>query len=484
MDTSIRPICFGIKPNITAEKASKVGNEKFKRYEYIIYFMAQITRIVHEDSGFAWYAMRKALGLSNDLVNAVLNKYDTEFSKQRTTPALAGDGLGRPMKSFTTRIHPSTSVNSWGTYISTNRDMTAAVFAVDRTPIKPNKYSIFKSTDIIIGFKSTSTIINLFDDFKSQFSGIDLQEAVLSTGIRISSKSNIVPESFIRLIIGGWTAFMKALEFHVRGRKGLRLFITGHSLGGALATLLGFVLSEAKVTATLPIMKYFTSLHVISFGAPTTCNDTARNSFNKHLESGVLTFDRIVTQRYPSLITNIHSILIGNDYIPGIPIGYSHPGYKPLITEDEDSLRPYSMDTVRKLYGVDTTTRFRDINTWPFKDDILLYSDKVKLDSAVKPYMIGAGPKENYGIATMKHVPNFISVAPLPHLTLVHGETLGMINKSAHRTYGIKNPVKPDSELIAYFSFCPRGVKIEYLKPDGSLISNKNGRTRKRARIL
>ena len=446
--------------------------------------MAQMSRLVHSDSGFAWYTMQKCLGLSNDLVNKVLREYDTKRLADRKVSAPIGDGTGRPMKSFATRVNPPSTENAWGTYISTSRDMTAAVFDISKMPLKPNPSSIFRRGDILIAFKSTSTLINLYDDLKAQFKSIDLQDALEGTGIRMKSENNMVPESFIRLLLGGLHALIKSLDFHVKNTSNRRLFITGHSLGGALATLLGFIFAEAKVTGTLSIVKYFKSIHVISFGAPTVCDDVARNSFNKHLTSGLLTYDRVIAQTYPSLIVNIHSIFIKNDYIPGIPVGYSHPGYKPLITESADPMRPYSIDTVRKLYGVNTITRFRDTATWPFREDMQLFSDTDKLEDAAKSYMVGGtAAKDEYAEETKHRVPNMISVPPLPSIIFVHGETLGMIAQSGHRTFGVKNPVRPESDLIAYFSFCPTGVKVEYLKPDGSLISLKNGgnATRKRS---
>jgi hypothetical protein len=55
-----------------------------------------------------------------------------------------------------------------------------------------------------------------------------------------------------------------------------------------------------------------------------------------------------------------------------------------------------------------------------------------------------------------------------------------MVNQSAHRWYGVKNPVRPHSDKTAYFSFCKTGVKIQYLLPDGSLMAAKNPGTRKK----
>ena len=474
LDTSLRPICFNIHNKITETVAKNVGPEKFKRYEYMLYFMAQITRFVHEDTGFSWYTMTKCLGLSNDIVNEVLKRYDTDFRHLRITPAALGDGTDRPMKSYTTQQTPKSIEKSWGTFISTHDDMTALILSVKSMPLKSNKNSILNDRDIIVAFKSTSTIVNLLIDFKSQFRSLDLQKGIQETGIRISSdKENRVPKSFLKLLMSGWTALMKSLEFHTDGATNMRLFITGHSLGAALATIFGLIMAEAKESKTLPLMSHFKSIHVIAFGAPAVCYSDTRLLFNKHLDTGLMTYDRVVSQTTPSLTTTLLSYYDNNNFVPALPLGYLHPGY--------DS-SPFSMDNIRAFYGVDSDTHFRQKSTWAFTADPSLYSNEKKLDSVVKKLMIGAG-NSNSTI----HISNFISVAPLPHIIHVHGETLGVINKYAKRAYGMKNPVRPYSNKIAYFSFCPTGVKIEYLEPDGSLTVHENTiehKTRKTSKKL
>ena len=89
---------------------------------------------------------------------------------------------------------------------------------------------------------------------------------------------------------------------------------------------------------------------------------------------------------------------------------------------------------------------------------------------------VGGGKEDDiYRKRTKNHHSNFISVAPLPRPTyLFHGEFFGMIYESAHRIKGVKNPVKSDSDLIAYFSFCNSGIKIEYLTPADELVVFKN----------
>jgi len=459
IDTTIRPICFGIDRHINKTEAQKVGSEGLKRYEYILYIMAQICRFTHSDSGFSWQAMKTSFGQSNDIVNHLLYKYDTEQKSQRTKRAPIGDGAGRPMLSYMTPTQPKTSTGCWGKYISTHADMTALVLDASTMPLKANPNSIFKPTDIIVSFKSTSSVLNLLTDILSQIvPSIDLQYALLPEAIYLQEGVR-VPWSFVALLMTGWPALIKAIKEFSKDSKH-RLFITGHSLAGVLGTLMGFILAESKI---LPNIE---SIHIISFGAPKLFNKTGVERFNKHLDSGFLTYDRVVSQTEPSLKSDLYSILVNNDYIPGFPRGYKHPGF----ASDESITGPYSIDTVRKFYGQETTTRFRDEQSWPFPDDDShMYVQPLVLNKKAAALMKGGGT----------HQPNFLSIAPIPGRTFVHGETLGMVPSSAHRYPQMKNSVGPASNLISYFSFCPTGVKIEYLTPEGNLVCYKNPSPRK-----
>ena len=101
LDTTIRPLCFDIDKSVTRAAAGAVGPEKFKRYEHILYLMAQLSRIVYCDTGIMWHVIQASLGLSNDVVNKVITAYDWHFAKQRRQAITSqpGDGSGRPMES-------------------------------------------------------------------------------------------------------------------------------------------------------------------------------------------------------------------------------------------------------------------------------------------------------------------------------------------------------------------------------------------------
>ena len=145
----------------------------------------------------------------------------------------------------------------------------------------------------------------------------------------------MVAASFVNPLVEEWNTLVKALTEHLNKLNTERIFITGHSLGGAYASLFTFILAEAKISNILPILNNIKSFHIISYGAPTLLSDSARNTFNRHLDSGLITLDRVVSQMVPSLIASTQLLTSGgtgllgpNDVVATIPAGYSHPGYR------------------------------------------------------------------------------------------------------------------------------------------------------------
>lgn len=510
LDTTLRPICFGIDKNVSVDVARTVGAEKFKRYEHVLYTMAQLSRIVYCDSGIAWNVITKSLGMSNDVVNKVISAYDWAFVGKRrvSVTSQAGDGSGLPMESYA--LTPPATGQCYGTYISTKDDTTCLMLTVGAgTPRLMGGPSIFKAGDVIVSFKGSSTIANFKHDLLSQFTAADLQSLIGATGIKVEGTGNVVTGAFIRPLVAAWSTLMKGLQKHIVA-DGTRLFLTGHSLGGAYTTLFAFLLAEGKASGTLPIMTKVASIHIVSFGSPTVLSDTARNTFNRHLDSGLVTLDRVVSQRVAARSAATQAVVGGiagpNDVIATIPAGFTHPGYKPLATNigPEAGGRPYSIDNIRKFYGVDSKTRYRDPATWPFTEDIGLGDlakagqlkalvtgitqvatvpdDVVGLPVELADAKVTANSqaggfgtqKDIYAKATQTHIPNFISVQGSAHsFGFAHGEYLGMFFMGGFRLAGMKNPA---AKSDAYFELCSDGVKIQYT---GGLTGGRRRKTRR-----
>lgn len=493
LDTTLRPICFGIDKNVNTELAKTVGTAKFKKYEHALYICAQLSRIVYCDTGIIWHVIRDSFGNNNDEVNSTITKYDKQFASTRRTTITSQPGepgnTGRPAESYS--LVPSDGTNPYGIYVSSPSDCT--VLFVKASVLKANPNSAFLPSDVFVSFKGSSTMKNFKHDLMSQFSAGELRSVV---GAVMKNDVGNVPLAFVKPIMKVWTALLKGLE--TLTTDGCRLFLTGHSLGGAFTSLFGFILAEAKIANTLPVLSKVKSIHIVSFGAPTILSDQARNEFNKHLDTGLLTFDRVVSQavaaRSSATQIVVGGILGPNDVIPNIPVGFAHPGFRPLSTEfrPEANGRPYQMMNVRSYYGAASKTNGREPSTWPFPE-FTEPAPQPPLDTSelasiqVKEVQEGGSItdfgkfKAEYAAQTKTHLPNFVSVLGSKYAVgFAHAEYLGMFFLGGFRLAGMKNPA---STSLAYFLLNDKGVKITYLPTqDRAEPGQDGGRSRKNRR--
>ena len=302
-------------------------------------------------------------------------------------------------------------------YVSTPNDVTFLVTRGDMVKAKTSS-PLFLDTDLIISFKPSSTFENVKDDVRTLsalFTGAtDLSSYVFPGYPQIPKTSGKVANGFMQPLSKAWPFLMKAVSDY----KPTRLFLTGHSLGAAFATLTTFLISEMRSHETL---KGIQSIHLVTFGSPTCIDDVARNRFNSFLDSGFVTLDRVV-QKY--------------DFIPLLPPALSHPGFQPLRMEKTPEIntgRAYNIDAVRKVYGG-------------------LFQNSAK---------------SKYSSDTLTHMPNKL-VVPTETLNggrLPHMECMGMLVFGGLRKRGMKNPgFSGDGNFYTFVGdIFPDGVRFQYM---------------------
>jgi hypothetical protein len=387
----------------------QVAAPLFDLYIHTLKVMAQVSRIVYCDSGIIQGVMMSpSFGTADNIaVNNAITATDKAYGSKRTT---LNNGA-RPNISY---IEPKSAGGSQkiATYISSPSDV-GCLFVYPESIV--SRIPALQATDLIIVFKGSSTIKNFKHDLYSQFTPADLGSMMPpGTAMSSSTTKNFVPASFIKPILKVWNY----INSEISSRSPSRVFITGHSLGGAFASLLTFILAECGRTVFPSVQ----SFHLVTFGSPTILGDGARNTFNAHLDSGYVTLDRVVSQGTIA------------DFIPKIPVGFSHPGFQPLRTEiypEARTGRAYNIETVRKVYQTGG--------------------------------LFGIGSeKAKYESATLTHAPNKI-VFPVKSILakgFAHAEYLDMTFFNGLRIYGMKNPGY-DGQLF-YAEIFPDGVTYKY----------------------
>ena len=394
LDTTLRSIVFGkntleVVPGSSGQVLKEpISADQFKIYEHILKLMAQLSRTVYCDSAVIDEVLKSpAFGaFDNKAVNDLITATDKKWLPMRRKALPAG----RPMQSY---VGPVSAKSGPGMarYVSTPDDVT--FLAVSGQALS-GKLSFFRPDDLVLTFKGSSTVDNFKHDMYSQFTRAEI------------SPANFVPGSFLTHLKNNWDAVKSAISDF----KPTRLFITGHSLGGAYATLCAYLLLLEG--STFPI-------HLVTFGSPTTVADAARNEFNGFLDSGKITLDR-VTSAYLGKIA---------DVIPAVPAGFSHPGFQPLRTEfypETKTGRAYNFDTIRKVY---------------------------------QGGAVWSGPeKKKYEALTLTHMPNKVGVSS--GVPFAHAGYLDMTFLGAMRLPGMKNPGFPGNTFVA--DIYDDGMKVAY----------------------
>ena len=428
-DVTLRPIVLGISKDLTMVPAktgkgkvikTQVSATNFNKYTHVLKIMAQLARIVYCDlSVIREVVIGDKFGKEdNPAVNNQITQLDNQYSSMRRTSVDPTKNEGRPMKSYAEPAcsTPQPAGTEILTYVSSPSDVTFIIISGKYLREKSG-LAFFQDNDSIVIFKGSSTVKNFKHDLYSQFSATELNDLVQTAGLKLTDNPvGKVTGAFVNPLMKSWAT----LKREIGSKNPKRLFITGHSLGGAYASMFAFIVAECHA-AQFPSIQ---SAHLITFGSPTLLSDTARNTFNKWIDSGFLTLDRVVSQAKTTLVI---------DAIPSIPAGFSHPGYQPLKTEfypEVNTGRVYHLKTIESVFSTQSGGGKKRTK---------------------KGGLFGIGDQKNkYEKDTKLRIPTKIMIDATNPLTqgFPHAEYWGMTYLGGLRMPGMKNPAYKGNAFV------------------------------------
>ncbi len=178
---------------------------------------------------------------------------------------------------------------------------------------------------------------------------------------------------------------LNQIEIYLKDNKPInKIIITGHSLGGANATLFSMILAGFKKAGVSLLQN--TSIHCITFGAPKLFSDYARNVFNNMLDNKILTLDRIAN-RIGSILIGSVSAGVSMNLVPTIPPNFVHPGYMILKTEIKTQSRTgrsKNISDIREMFGGIASSGYFSFNGLPTYPEFLSNFKQIASDNYSK----------------------------------------------------------------------------------------------------
>ena len=415
-DYSLLPVCYGKK----FDDSLGVDVNAVKKFEHALYIGAEASRLLYCDVGILKLSLTKAFGLSPDILNKVISHYDGKYKFKKTNLLNRASG-SKQLAPDSYELEPCTSFENDGKkplmrYISSPTDTTCGVISPDA--LQSNSNSIFTSSDCIVTFKGSSSLRNWEKNLRSVFPG-DFAKEVSSLGLNAPSGIAIA-RAFITPIVEIFDEILKAINLVCPNAT--RIFVFGHSKGGAEAELGGMMLSLCMGNK-LPSV---TQVHVISYGSPKVVSPTSKDAINNAF---------FVANKGNFTLTRVESVgSIVGDTVTDMPPVMVHPGWGNTSN---------TLDEIRTKYGgVSVTDNKRNPATWPFNESVDLWdiTQKFKLDAAVAT-VIGEDVSKD-APAHGGERSTYLRVrgsrwAPNPHM-----EYLGMFFLGSQRIPGMANPAK------------------------------------------
>jgi hypothetical protein len=321
-----------------------LAKETFYRWEAQLAQCAYLCRLVYSPSEIFLRGVQ-FLDYAPDVMNDVITQLEHSFLSRASFSSL-----------FLSPIHPPSAKTVRGRFFP----RTGCALFQHHSPTSrinpvPTLYVVFKGSSSLRDFLNDAKIT------KTPFADIP----------ELAGLSGTTHGGFYKHMQSEVGRILAAVDEFSVGMT--RIVITGHSLGGAMATLFSLIMAHKKHKAPAKIP----SIHCVTFGAPNLFSDQARNSYNSFLLDGTLTLDR-VTAESKGITGTILKTVAGPsaiDIVPLIPgVFFSHPGFNILKTE---------------MYATSRTGRAKDI------DDIravFLGPDAVIKRSGAGPHELPADP--------------------------------------------------------------------------------------------
>lgn len=259
-------------------------------------------------------------------------KFIEKFNPYNTNNSPSQQTGGGPITFNTNKIKENGPI---GYFIQNDKKLNVYLYFHD------NKESNFNNRPtLFISFKGSSNLTDISHDLESALpDNKPLSYLTNNPDVnKNNGKASLVFINILKKSIPNIVEKVKNLIEKQEQKQELRIIITGHSLGGALAELFGYYLKKYKSSEiTCPI-------HIITFGACCVFNAVGRNEFNSQLNiSGpnIFTLDRITANGDPVVL---------------LPAHLDHGGYTLLKTEYKaftKTRRTNEIGEIREMLGLE-----------------------------------------------------------------------------------------------------------------------------------